>query len=247
MSRLGRRESGFTLVELAIVLVIVALLLGGMLVSLGTQQDIRNANETGRRLSEISEALIGFAAANGRLPCPATANTTGVENPPGGGTSCANPWDGFLPAITLSIQPTDAQGYALDSWGNRIRYAVTAANSGAFTNPNGMKNAWSGGLAPDLRICNTAAGMTGASGASAACAGGTELSSSALAVIISTGKNGGMAASSADEQANSAAKRTFISHTPTPAGSASGEFDDIVVWISPNILFSRMIAAGRLP
>ena len=41
--------------------------------------------------------------------------------------------------------------------------------------------------------------------------------------------------------------RVFVSHTPTPSNAANGEFDDIVVWISPNILFSRMVAAGQLP
>jgi len=34
-------------------------------------------------------------------------------------------------------------------------------------------------------------------------------------------------------------------HTITPPGP--NEFDDLVTWISPNILYSRLIAAGRLP
>ena len=37
---------GFTLTELAIVLVIVALLIGGMLVPLSTQRDIHNTSDT---------------------------------------------------------------------------------------------------------------------------------------------------------------------------------------------------------
>lgn len=244
MNRPLLAQGGFTLVELAIVLVIVALLVGGMLISFGTQRDISDSNETQKRLNDIRDALIGFAAANGRLPCPASPSATGVENPLGGGV-CANPWDGFLPAVTLGITPSDGQGYALDSWGNPIRYAVTIANSSAFTTAGGMQTAWISGLNPDLQACNTATGLTG-SGATAACAAGAKLTDSAVAVIYSRGKNGGVAPSSADEVANGNADRLFVSHTPTPA-SGGGEFDDLVTWLSPNILYNRMISAGKLP
>jgi hypothetical protein len=30
-------------------------------------------------------------------------------------------------------------------------------------------------------------------------------------------------------------------------GSTAGEFDDVVTWISKYALFSRMVAAGKLP
>ncbi|MBK8525072.1 MAG: hypothetical protein IPL58_14040 [Betaproteobacteria bacterium] len=80
---------------------------------------------------------------------PATAATTGVENPAGGG-NCANDWDGFVPARTLSLGPTDANGYLLDAWDNPIRYAVTTANADGFTTTGGMQANWSGSLTPDL-------------------------------------------------------------------------------------------------
>ena len=57
-------EAGFTLVELAVVLVIMAVLIGGMLVPLSAQRDIRNVSETQKQLSEIKEALLGFAIIN---------------------------------------------------------------------------------------------------------------------------------------------------------------------------------------
>ncbi|MDQ5916609.1 MAG: hypothetical protein QG584_2503, partial [Pseudomonadota bacterium] len=93
---------GFTLVELTIVLVIIALLAGGMLVSLSAQQESAARSTTERRITEVIEALSGYAAANGRLPCPAAPASTGVESPLGGG-DCANDWDGFVPARTLSL------------------------------------------------------------------------------------------------------------------------------------------------
>ena len=44
-----------------------------------------------------------------------------------------------------------------------------------------------------------------------------------------------------DEAENADADLTFVSHTP------SDSFDDLLVWISPSILKSKMVAAGRLP
>src|SRR5665647_1087323 len=67
-------QNGFTLIEMAMVLMIVGLLLGGMLVPLSAQMDQRNVSDTQKTLSEIKEAIVGFTLANGRLPCPATAS-----------------------------------------------------------------------------------------------------------------------------------------------------------------------------
>lgn len=132
-------QSGFTLIELTIVLVIVALLIGGMLVPLSAQRDLQNTSDTQKQLSLISEALLGFAAAQNRMPCPATATSNGREsfctNAAGACGSeqfvvqahgrCTDFFNGFVPAATLGLSPTDEQGFAIDSWGNRIRYAIT--------------------------------------------------------------------------------------------------------------------------
>jgi len=238
---------GFSLVELAIVLVVVSFLAGGLIVTLSAQMELANTSETQRRLADARQALIGYAAANGRLPCPAAPGTTGVEAPLGGG-NCSNPWDGFLPGITLGLGPTNDAGYVLDAWGNPIRFAVTTENTSAFTTTNGLKAAWNtggiGALTPNLQICSTATGLTG-SGNSAACATNMTLANSAVAVVLSQGKNGGSTPTSTDEVANTNADRLFVSHTPTPAGTS--EFDDQVLWLSPNLLYSQMITAGRLP
>jgi hypothetical protein len=40
----------------------------------------------------------------------------------------------------------------------------------------------------------------------------------------------------------------FVSRDPAAAGNGTDEaFDDIVVSLSPNLLFNRMVAAGKLP
>ncbi len=238
-----RPVAGFTLVELSIVLVIIALLAGGLLLSVGAQQEQAARSTTEKRIADAIDALIGYAAANGRLPCPAAPAATGVEAPPGGG-NCTNDWDGFVPARTLSLGPTDINGYLLDAWDNPIRYALTIANAESFSTVNGMKTNWAGGLGPDLRVCNTGTNITNGGTAAATCPSADTLTSTAVAVVFSRGKNGGVTPTSTDETANGNADPVFVAHTPT---TGANEFDDIVAWLSPNILYNRLIAAGRLP
>ncbi|MHB9116934.1 MAG: type II secretion system protein [Burkholderiales bacterium] len=237
-------ERGFTLVEMAIVLVIVGLLLGGMLMPLSAQIDQRKIGDTQKTLDGIKEALIGFAVANGRLPCPASPTSNGVESPVGGG-ACSNPYDGFLPAATLGITPTDSSGYAVDAWGlqqNRIRYAVTTANSNAFTTASGMRTTGIGTLAPNLYVCASATGITATS-----CGTATALTSNAPAVIFSLGKNAPTGGTGTDEAANLDNNPVFVFHTQAAAGAANGEFDDLVTWLSLPVLLNRMVTAGQLP
>ena len=249
---------GFTLVEMAVVLVVVSLVLGSLLVPLASQVEQRRIEGTEQTLEQARDAVLAFAAVRGRLPCPADA-TGGQEKVTMATGACAsNP--GFLPAVTLGLSPVDAEGYARDGWGlqqNRVRYAVRSATvngvSDVFTKTGGIKtagmpniNAFSdaNGL---LYVCNTAGGASASGCANAQ----STLTSEGVAVIWSVGANAATGGVSADElenpNPNSAGNldRVFVSR---PAGSVAGaEFDDQMVWITPPILFQRMIAAGQLP
>ena len=254
--------SGFSLVEMAVVLAIVGLLLGGLLLPLGAQIEQQQMNETQRRLDMARDALVGFATAKRRLPCPATATSLGAEAigtafAPGGGI-CSLPWTGYVPAVTLGLLPVDSNKFFVDAWGNPIRYAVTdfnlaftvsgTAGTRPFTSTDGIRSVYNASslttLVPDLRVCSTATGISG-SGASADCAASSTLISNAAAVIFSTGKNTATGGTGTDEAANLNTDRAFVSHTPTPA--TGNEFDDIVLWLSSYLLYTRMIAGGALP
>lgn len=247
------RERGLSLVELAIGLLILSLIIGGLLVPLATQVEQSRVSQTQRQLDEIREALIGFALANGRLPCPASAVSNGVESPAGGG-NCTNPFNGFVPAVTLGLSQVDEQGFSRDSWGllqNRVRYAVTIANAGAFTTAGRMRQVGMPALSPDLQVCSTGASIIGAGNAAACVAAGT-LSNTAVAVIYSLGANASTGGTSLDEVQNPNPNgmnndRAYVSRVRSAAGAAAAEFDDLVTWLSPNILYARMVAAGQLP
>lgn len=236
--RADRRRRGFTLVELTIVLLIVALLIGGMLVPLSAQRDLGHASETHRQLSEIKEALQGFAVANGRLPRPATSLADGAENP----APCADDaaCTGYLPWATLGVKKTDA-------WSKMIRYSVTPAYANAaFTLTTvGSKK---------VQTRDSAGNASYLIGVGGAC---SLASPCAPAVIYSAGKNNwgvseqgdvlpDESADNADEDANAVATTVFFARDPSTVANG-GAFDDIVTWLSPHILYSRMIAAGRLP
>lgn len=253
MLGMEKMTKGFTLVEMAIVLLVVTLLLGGLLVPLTTQIEQRKISETQKALADAKEALIGFAIANGRLPCPAAPNSTGTEDPQGGG-DCKHAYDGFLPAVTLGLSNVDSSGYAMDGWGlvqNRIRYAVTKSSLNAFTTGPKFGNQSITNLAtalgspfPGLHVCSSATGIT-ISPPSNNCAAGKTLTDNAIAVVFSLGKNAPTGGTSPDEKQNLDNDLFFVSHVPSSV--AGSEFDDIVDWLSPNILFNRAVAAGILP
>jgi len=252
-TRTGAR--GFTLTELAITVLIVALLIGGIALTLTAQNEARQFNESQARLAVAQEALIGFAIRNGRLPCPAapagalaayrdgtavSVAGTGEEAFAAGGNSTnGNCWqfNGLLPAMTLGITTTDAQGYLLDAWDTAIRYAVTSWSGNTFTKNSGIAGIGVNGLAPDLQVCSAAA-----------CGAGQVLTAAGTvpAVIFSVGRNRKLAGLDPDEAENFDGDVTFVSHEPRPSGAGGGEFDDLVTWLSVNVLVNRMVAAGAL-
>ncbi len=252
-ANLMNKQNGFSLIEMAVVLMIVGLLLAGLMPTLSSQMEQRQTNETRKQLDEIQQALIGFAIANDRLPCPASSSSNGMENFAAGGSAangiCSNFYDGFVPAAALGIMPVDAQGYMLDGWNSRIRYAVAnntvSGVANTFTSANGMQSATMDNIADAdlLYICVSATGITGSDCGTAA----NKLTDKVPVAIYSTGKNGGYGGTGLDEAANLNGNRVFVSHTPTPSTAPNGEFDDLVIWLSPNILFNRMVAAGKLP
>ena len=246
---------------------------------LTVQMEQHNVTVTRTTIANVQEALIGYAMANGRFPCPAVAGATGVEAFAAGGNAtngkCANfigtgiaPGVGFVPGVTLGISPTNANGYVLDGWNNPIRYAISPVTDDAtatyvFTKVNGMKLANSpAGCLPNcgmtwiasqvaplpppsilLSICNSSPVVAGT------CSGvATTITTSAVLVVYSQGKNFATGGVGADEAVNQNGGSTaFIDHTPTPSSVPNGEYDDIMTWVSSNTVFSRMVQAGQLP
>jgi len=245
-------SAGFTLTELAVVLVIVSLLIGGLLVPLSAQMDARKASDTRTALAEIREALLGFAAVNGRLPCPAPATIASGAGGAGAEALLAAGqcpyFAGVLPWATLGVKETDA-------WGRRYTYRVTPVFARCVAPPPLIAGVPC--TAPSYSFVLNSTGDIDVKSS----AGGSVIAKEVPAVVISHGKNGNGAytlagtqlptgADVGDEQDNqlislagvvTTANLDFVSKTPTET------FDDEVMWISPGVLFNRMISVGRLP
>ncbi len=240
-----RRQQGFTLVELSIVLIIVALLTGGLLLGMSAQRSNAEYADAQRQLENIREALIGFAMTNGRLPCPAnptlasTDANAGKEDRANTSAAC-NRTDGVIPWVTLGLPETDP-------WGRRFTYFASAKFSGPVpTGSLASFTLYTGAINPFTGVEDTA----GLANVKEDAASTNKIAADLPAVVVSHGSNGlgawqsnGSQAggASGNELENANATLTFIQRTP------ANNFDDQVIWIAPAILKSKMVAAGRLP
>ena len=261
-----RRQDGFTLVELAIVIAIVGFLLGAFLAPLRTQIDAARIRETERALGEIREALIGHAVVHGSLPCPDVA-ADGVDGAAPAACS-GSALDGILPFQALGTPRADA-------WGRLFRYRVSGefshrALTGQPPGPARLDLTDSGDITVLTRGDNPdTGGTTEIKHQSAEAA----LTRTTPAVVFSTGPNGlggidavtGLplalpAGAAADENENVDADSTFVSRIHSRGAATcddadetsvplrpSCEFDDIVVWIPTPVLMARLVEARVLP
>lgn len=237
-----KSHSGFTLIELAIVLVIVTILVGGLAVPLSAQIEARRIGETRKAMEAIHDTLIGYAMSNTVtvggvtrhfLPCPDT-NNDGREETRDAISGACTAERGGLPWITLGLKGDDA-------WGNRYTYAVSP----------GFSNAKNGFTSDPITPATLNVYIN------ADCIAPVVMEN-VPAVVVSHGPqgrgalnmNGGTplapASVAADERQNlnvasaslPCANTNFVSHNPT------ANFDDLITWLSSSELFSRVCPSG---
>jgi len=269
MTRVSHRPSGFTLIELAMVLFIVSLLIGGMLMPLSAQNEIRGRQETDKALANIREALIGFAVVNGRLPCPApatlaalavgvgleattaAAGTTNTTGPCGctaansgiasaGGTAC----DDDTPGGVSGVLPWATLGVPeTDAWGNRYTYRVTTRFGRLASAQTDF-----GACIPTTNPTAAAFALCSAGDMSVLTAiAGTSIASSVPAIVVSHGRNTLGAYLTSGAQIAGAAGDELENANGDLNFVSSGRIDDQLAWIPTSILMGRMLAAGKLP
>lgn len=73
---------GFSLIEMAVVLLILGTLMSGVLVAVTQTTESNRRSNARTQLRTIEEALYGYAQAFGSLPCPASVTSAGAEDDP---------------------------------------------------------------------------------------------------------------------------------------------------------------------
>ncbi|WP_377704702.1 hypothetical protein [Pseudoduganella sp. UC29_71] len=237
--RAASRQAGAVLL---ILLAVLALAGSSLLMSAFGANTVerRRVQRTQLLLAQATDALTGFAAANGRLPRPAISATDGREQP----LPCASDEQctGYLPWVALGIAGEDA-------WGKRLRYSVTPV----FTSYD---------YQPATAAATRTVQQRGADGELHYVAGGPACSAQtrcAALVVLSHGKhNFGITADGAeqanagaandDESLNASATTHFVTRVASSDPNApGGEFDDQLAWLTLQPIYARMRSARTLP
>ncbi|RYF29405.1 MAG: hypothetical protein EOO23_06900, partial [Comamonadaceae bacterium] len=209
-----RKQVGFSLVEIAFVLVIAGLALGAGLSVLRSKLEQARIDNTRDRSEAIRQALVAFVAQNSRLPCPAAPGivegTAGynVERVAGlagaqtctAGVGLTNNIAGAAPAgVSRGTVPCTTLGLTnevcLDAWGSRFTYFVQ--NAAVRLTPNtvsGMRGSMTVHtvVAPGAAVTNAGLAPTGNQiNACSATAGDNACNLAAVAMVISHGANRG--------------------------------------------------------
>lgn len=170
----GRRAAvGFTLIEIAVVIVVLSLLLA-MIAGIATAMLGQQRREaTRQRLAGVETAIALFVSQNQRLPCPADGTRPGIDSTAGTEQTetilpgppptyrCAvggapnSQQNGVVPWRALGISEQDAT----DGWGNRLTYRVSTdfinqpSMNMTYCDPGGTEATLGAALNPTSGYC----------------------------------------------------------------------------------------------
>lgn len=236
----ARRMRGFSLIEMAVVMVVLGLALGGLLGPLSQQMESSDRKQAQAQLKTIKEALIGHAMTEGRLPCPDTDGDGQEDTQTVSGQQVCIRSYGRLPFHALAVGREDP-------WNQAYAYYVTAdfadddeSTPSCSVAPSGVSFALC--AAGDLEVLDNA---------------GNAIAEQLPAIILSHGKTRlENAASNTARSIMEARNFNPNQHTDGTADSkrqqlfsekAGFEFDDIIEWVPHSVLKAKMVSAGRLP
>ena len=269
-------QRGFSLIELAIVLVIVTILIGGLAVPLSAQIQARRIAETRKTMEQAQEAINGYAITHSCSCAYDTVAPAGMLD--GTASTCvncppANPSSSqtVLKHPYLPCPDTDNDGRenraanacisqngllpwvdlataAQDAWGNRLRYAV---DMDLADSTKGIHNTSSGTWNQVLTSVTKCSPLN------------VDVAADVPLVLVSHGPNGRGArnvnisqgaatpssppSTSADELQNLGSVRAGCTANMFISTSPSGTFDDLLAWISFPQLISRVCPSGGCP
>jgi type II secretory pathway pseudopilin PulG len=249
------KQSGFSLVEISLIIVIIAFILGAITFTVQARRDMTNIYTTKERMQSVIDAIDRYVENYGHLPCPANPTIADTNPNFGWGTGSNSSTANCPQAVTLvndgdddldlmigmipfkSLIPPLPHQVAVDGYNNRFSYIVVQG----YTNVDNYTNS-STDLGDNFIICN----HLSCSGA------GTNIAASGdiAYILISHGEHDhnayadkipgsgtnkvSLSSPRTDDAENGDADRTFVFTMP------SKDFDDIIIvknrWQLPNYL-----------
>lgn len=220
---------GFNLVELAIVLAVIALFMGGAINTYTRWFEKQQYEQAISDIEIIKKAIIGYAMTNGYLPCPDISNAIDGNEARGVGGACEalGGNDPLVPFNTLGLKQVDPWGVI---YFYRAHSDYTDSNNlFELDNTNGL-NIDDGN---DIPIANNVA-----------------------FVVYSLGPDQGRRFTIEQEENRDFSNQTFskpltflpYSNNSTPADNSDDTgYDDVFSWVSTNVLKYHLVEADQLP
>jgi prepilin-type N-terminal cleavage/methylation domain-containing protein len=248
-----RKEKGFSLIEVVIVITIMGIVMAGFILPMLGQIKIRNQllelqkyKETNRILEEIKQALLGYVAINKYFPCPDFDVTPDGQG--GNQSNCntaAKAFEGYVPWVDLGLTK------GTDAWGNPIRYRVHHKYA-YFFDTSTSKNS---------EISTTNADVTASPVLQVKDQNEKAISStnSIAIILLSCGKNGKPDSTTNESNNRTGNQNCLNAATPTintdyyiqdtrnysTEPDIPTDFDDIVTWISKFQVINTLNNAGK--
>jgi prepilin-type N-terminal cleavage/methylation domain-containing protein len=220
---------GFTLVELALVLIIMSVVLVKLIQPLSVSMTQRQYDKTQEVLNEIKLALLGYAQIHGKLPC-ADLSGNGKNNP--GCTNFENNSEGDIPWADLGVEGKDA-------WGRIIRYRPYDKYTiiDPITTKIGFHN--NNGLIIRYALDTDNDGIEDQK---------TTTTSRIAAILFSLGPNG--KADLCNNRTlllcpNSSGRIYYTQDAPIQSADGLNDFDDMLIWIPRNVLVRSLNQVGK--
>jgi prepilin-type N-terminal cleavage/methylation domain-containing protein len=225
ISRAARNRQGFTLLELAIALLIIGLLTGGSLAIITSISAQAKRQETAQYMETVRQSLLAFANLKKALPL-ADVGADGIGDP--------NTFKGGLPYKDIGVEP-------LDAWGRSIKYEVNQALTVNTTSCSELKD----------MIVNSSLGAPPATPANWPkvwdATGGSLAANPLLTAVVAVSSGPGDAdgdGSVYDQVSDGVSGGNNITGNPylrrRPEYSASARFDDLVIYIGAPTLYDWM-------
>lgn len=230
---------GFTLIEMAIVLVVIGLVISGGIVAVGPAIESSKISETNQRLDRVEQALILHVIRYGCLPCPAaTISVTstaadagqalaGAAYLSGCDSDACDLTQGAVPWRNLDLSEADVT----DGFGMRLSYSLATGLQQSASMERTLPSSYPTG---DLQVTTTAAAPT-------------DITTTAAYVLISHGPNRSFGyfagtgsqvtgtTGSTAETTNGTAGEPFTQGEYIPT-QGTDYYDDIVRWRSAPML-----------